>query len=392
MRSTTAARIIRIEGVTASALPALPTVDERFALVMGQFYPLLPPGVARWPMSNRALYEAVQEMQRVQAGEQQAQQAMRLALDTVDQRISSAVGGIMGAVETLLSHVTDQYAQALRAQGDAFAQALAQQRTDLHQEILGSAGPLLETIRQIQALDLADEADDAQVHTQLFGLLGAQSTQLTQALAAITQLTSGLGATDGRVTGLQTTVGTHTADLVALHQADTALRTDLTSTAAQLGTTTGTANSAQAAAVGLRTDVGALQTTVSGHTQELAKRLRSDQADTTAFNLSAKAATAAGQLVVFEQLGARQRSVRVAVAGRTIAAGTSTTVSVTWPTPFPDANYTVSAPLASNVTLLGGQWVLTSQSATGCVLTLANSALVALNLTTGTLHVTATHD
>jgi hypothetical protein len=84
------------------------------------------------------------------------------------------------------------------------------------------------------------------------------------------------------------------------------------------------------------------------------------------------------------------RSIRVAAPA--MALGASVTVNVTWPTPFADTSYTVSA-TPQGTSIIGLTWALNpGHTTTGCSFTLKNAGLIALLASAVTLHVIAIHD
>jgi hypothetical protein len=89
---------------------------------------------------------------------------------------------------------------------------------------------------------------------------------------------------------------------------------------------------------------------------------------------------------------ANTRTATINLATATIGIGLSRDITVTWPTPFADANYKVNAPVPIAPLLLNAVAFLgiVSQTAASCVVRLNNISLGAL--TTGTLTITAVHD
>jgi hypothetical protein len=173
-----------------------------------------------------------------------------------------AIQAMLGMLETMLTQQADQFTAALQTQGQAFNQALAQQRTDLHAEILGTAGPLLETIKQIQALDLAEDAEDADLHNQLFALLREQGQQLTQLATTTTAFGNTQATIQANVTSLQTAASTQAADVVSLKNTATTLQATLTAVSGKADTTAASLASAQGT-------LTALGNTVAGHTTDI---------------------------------------------------------------------------------------------------------------------------
>lgn len=79
------------------------------------------------------------------------------------------------------------------------------------------------------------------------------------------------------------------------------------------------------------------------------------------------------------------------VATPAMLIGATSNVSVTWDVAFANTNYTVSVTL-EGASLLGLTPVISSRTATGCVVTIRNSLLVNLLVNAGTLHLIATAD
>lgn len=360
LTDTRRATVTEVTGDTAGRGVELPTIisvlgsmDLLRLAITGQ---VAPPPATGWSMSNNRLAVRVTALEVRDAAEAD--------------RLHTVTAGVLEAVAARFDMQAAAFQALLDAQAARFTAQVEQARADVHADILGSVGPALDAINQLRALAASDEAADADIHAQL----------LTAVRADLTTAGTVQASTAGLVATLQTSSADHGQQLVTLQAAATGLRTDLTAQATRLGTVTTTAD-------GLTTAVGNLTTTVNGHTGELSKRLRNDQNDGTAYNLTAKKATAAGQVVVYEQL---PQTRAVSISSPAMAIGAAVTVTVTWPVAFADNSYGVSV-TPTTAALLGLSGGATTKTATGCIITLKNTLGLALLAGQGTLDIIATH-
>lgn len=268
------------------------------------------------------------------------------AMSAVPALLSDMAQQLLGTMGDITARMGQQFTQLLTQQAQVQATALAQARLDIHAEILGSAAPLLAMIEQIKALDLSDEAADTAIHNQLLAALGQQATQLQTTVGRLDTTSATVASQQNMLAEMLTVNLGQTQDIAAVRLAQTALRTELT-------TTTSTANSAQALATSQTPLISALQTDVG--TRLLATSFKGLRVPTPAMAISATA-----------------------------------TIAVTWPVPFADDKYTVVA-LPETSALLGS-FTLISHTKEGCVVSVKNSGLVALLAGAATLHLLAKKD
>ncbi|TGE05547.1 hypothetical protein [Hymenobacter fodinae] len=249
---------------------------------------------------------------------------------------------------------------ALQAQHDALQKAVPNLISDAisayHQEIF---------VPTVQMLTGANTPGVAHSLLELYNLLQAEiqedNVTMADVFARITQVKQQAAAAQLTADGAQAlATSAQTLATTAKTTAD-GIRTDLTTQTGRIDAVKVTADTAKGTAETAKTTADGVRVDLNAH-------------------------TSANNLHRFKQT---KRVVTPAMA-----VGASVPVAITWDTPMPSANYTVSALLGNN-SLLGMTWVLAAspvQTANGCTIILKNTGLLALLASAGTIQLLATHD